>query len=698
MKSLILSIMLLCGLSQFVHAQFYQEPFDVVNHGWEAGATGSTGFEFNPNGTANFFANWDNRSRIRSESEGGAFTFTGPGGAGRAISPQIDLPAGTTDDLFLSFYNYFRTQGGQVRVMATTDIGLALDTIIQVDLLAGEETSAGNFHIIEIVDAVVGAANITLEISTVGTLDFIILDDIALSRTRPVRPSFPRYFGEDLTTFGTDFRVDSTGAPFVPFQLVAQLVPGVSELQRQLLRDSLNAELVRSCTCDRIEVWEMPGGIFFDPVTGEPLGDPTDVLCRTLPGEGNGTIDGVGLNYYNYNDLENNPAVTNSPLNADEVSVFPPAPTAAVRIAILDTGLDLDHPDVSPYIYRDADVPGNNTDDDNDCLTDNPLGWNYVNNNNNPNDDNGHGTHVTGIIARELDRCEGCTVQLLPYKTHNRYGVGTLFDAACAILQAAVEDDADIINASWGFYGSGGNILKNAIDTAAAYGALFVAAAGNDSLNMIADPQYPALYELGNIMAVSAHDTLPVGERPIAPFSNYHANEVEIAAFGVDVKSSEPGGAEGSKSGTSMATPLVAAVAARYHCNNDWQPFIARAYLLSNAFNDIPLLGFTLGGKALNLELLCSSDTEGEVLMASGDFYVKVMPDFGDVTVISLQELGRAEIALLDARGETIARRTVENFRKGATESFSLADAPNGKYLVTLSYGGKVSTRRLVKR
>jgi len=70
---------------------------------------------------------------------------------------------------------------------------------------------------------------------------------------------------------------------------------------------------------------------------------------------------------------------------------------------------------------------------------------------------------------------------LLPYKTHNSYGVGTLFDAACATLQAGVEDDADIINASWGFYGSGGNILKNAIDTAAAYGALYVAAAGNDS-------------------------------------------------------------------------------------------------------------------------------------------------------------------------------------------------------------------------
>jgi len=241
--------------------------------------------------------------------------FNGPGDQGRANSPVIDLPAGATNDLFLSFYQYSRTQGGRVRVLATTNVGQVLDTILELDLLVEEETSAGNFHIIEIEGLTTADVNISLEISFVGPFDFVILDDVALSRTRPERPSFPRYLGESLTTFGIPFNVDSAGAPFVPFQLVAQMVPGVSELQRQLLRDSLDAVLVSSCTCDRIEVWEMPGGIFFDPITGEPLGDPTDVLCRTLPGEGDGTIDGVGLNYYNYNDLENNPPLTSSPLS-----------------------------------------------------------------------------------------------------------------------------------------------------------------------------------------------------------------------------------------------------------------------------------------------------------------------------------------------------------------------------------------------
>ncbi len=695
MKNLTLSLLLLCGLSQVVYAQFYEEPFDDGGNAW---AALSTDFGFNPNGTATAFAGWDNRSRIRSESEGGAMIFNGPGDQGRANSPVIDLPAGATNDLFLSFYQYSRTQGGRVRVLATTNVGQVLDTILELDLLVEEETSAGNFHIIEIEGLTTADVNISLEISFVGPFDFVILDDVALSRTRPERPSFPRYLGESLTTFGIPFNVDSAGAPFVPFQLVAQMVPGVSELQRQLLRDSLDAVLVSSCTCDRIEVWEMPGGIFFDPITGEPLGDPTDVLCRTLPGEGDGTIDGVGLNYYNYNDLENNPPLTSSPLSADEVSVFRPAPTNAVRIAILDTGLDLDHPDVASYIYRDPDVPGNNADDDNDCLTDNPIGWNYVDNNNNPNDDNGHGTHVTGVIARELDRCGGCTVQLLPYKTHNSYGVGTLFDAACATLQAGVEDDADIINASWGFYGSGGNILKNAIDTAAAYGALYVAAAGNDSLNMVADPQYPALYDLGNIVSVNAHDTLPAETRPVAPFSNYHNSEVDLAAFGVDVLSSLPGGLTGLKSGTSMATPLVVAAAARYHCNNSWQPIVARAFLLSNAFKDGPLLGYAQDGNALNTGLLCPPETIGQILTAAGDFEVKFRPDGGLVEVIALQGLGRVQIALLDAGGATIARRVVDSFLKGDVERFSLADAPNGKYLITFSRGGKVSTRRLVKR
>jgi len=687
-----LSLALFLCLNLSLSGQFYNEPFNASLNGW-----GTLGFEFDDNGAAETFSAWNDRSRIRSASLGGSMTFTGTGTNARATSPGILIPGSVANELYLSFYMYFGSNGGVPRIVVSGDNGFTLDTILQIGILADEETSAGSYHLLSLGDALQNPGEVTVQFELVGSADFWIIDDVQLHQSRPAPVTFPRYVGESLNQFGKPFIVDSAGAPAVPLQLVVDWLPDLTEVQKQAFRDMYRPAVLQSCACDRLEVWEMPGGVFFDPVTGEPLGDPLDILSVTLPASGMNKVDGLDLNYYVYNDLELIPDRPNRPLTNAEVSSFSLAPTDAVKIAILDTGLDLDHPDMNGFIFRDSDnLDG--IDNDNDCLVDNPIGWNYVDYNNNPDDDNGHGTHVTGIIASNAKHCNGCTIQLLPYKTHDSYGVGTLFAAACAMLQAGVYDDADVINCSWGFYGGGDNgILRTAIDTVASYGALVVAAAGNDSLNMVADPQFPALYSLNNILAVGAHDTLPVGTRPYAGFSNYSATGVEIAAFGVVVKSSLPEGTSGYKSGTSMAAPLVAAAAGMFHCEFPWHIAAARTFILGNAIMDPMLSGVVLNGNVLDLSIFCRGD-EPIVGVPASDIGIDFVAGGDVIEVVALQGFGKAEITITNGAGNLIEQRNLDLFPAGTKEAFDLSAAASGQYLVVVQAAGKVYTQRLVKR
>jgi hypothetical protein len=688
-----LTLFLLLSLGVAAQA-FYDASFD-------AGPDGFTpvGLAFDADGAARNFAGWGLRSRIRSQSRGGAMTFQGPGGLAALRSSQIDLPTGQGGELYLSFHQYLNTLGGQIRVLVTNELGGVTDTTLVLNLAVGGETSSGSYHLLDLSDDMAGATVVAISIElTGGEANFWIIDDIQLSRTLPGPVSFPRYFGEALTEFGIPFVVDSAGAPAVPYQLVADFAAGTGEVVRAALRSSLGAIVVRSCVCDKLEVWELPGGVFFDPVTGMPLGDPSDILTKTLPGTATSTVDGLDLNYYNYNELKNLPPGPALPLTAAILAGFSPAPTDAVRIAVLDTGLDLDHPDLAGYLFRDADTLGDGNDDDGDCQIDNPLGWNFVDNNNNPNDDNGHGTHVSGIVARNLNLCGECTIQLIPYKTHDSHGVGTMFATACATLQA-IEDEVDVINDSWGFYGGGtDNVLSKAIEAATANGIIVIAAAGNDTLFLDVDPQYPALYDNAGIIAVGAHDTLPEGTRPLAGFSNFSDQFVDLAAFGVDVDSSLPGAVTGTKSGTSMSAPAVAATAALYGCDQGGSAAGYRTFLLSNAYQDGPLSPFIVNGFALNAGVFCDEAPTGEAEGLIANFRVCYRPDFEDVDIKPLQNLGPTTVRLFQGSGGLVTTATYAVLPAGESVFLSIAEAAPGAYLLVLETGGRTFTQGLVKR
>jgi thermitase len=222
-------------------------------------------------------------------------------------------------------------------------------------------------------------------------------------------------------------------------------------------------------------------------------------------------------------------------------------------VAVLDTGIDLNNVDlrnrlwVNPNGASGADgYPGD------------VYGWNFVNNNNNVQDNNGHGTHVSGILAAGGNNGFGVTgvdwySLIMPVKVLDNQGDGTT-DAAVNGIYYAVNHGARVINASWGG-GDYSQALRDAITYAGVHGVVFVTAAGNDGLNNDVSSSYPGSYRLNNEITVGAVDS----QGQLASFSDYGANTVDLVAPGVDILSTIPGGFA-SYSGTSMATPFVTGV------------------------------------------------------------------------------------------------------------------------------------------
>jgi subtilisin family serine protease len=204
--------------------------------------------------------------------------------------------------------------------------------------------------------------------------------------------------------------------------------------------------------------------------------------------------------------------------------------------------------------------PGNTQDGDTAHPND-FIGWNFVDNNNNPLDENGHGTHVAGIIGAQGNSGLGVAgidwqVSLMPVQFLDSNGTGSI-SAFIDGLNYAVMHGAMISNNSWSGAGNV-QILENAIANARAHGMIFVAAAGNGSTNNDVTPAYPSNFDLDNIVSVAAVDA----NDNLASFSNYGATTVDLAAPGVNILSTLPNNAYGTLSGTSMATPMVTGVLA----------------------------------------------------------------------------------------------------------------------------------------
>lgn len=205
-----------------------------------------------------------------------------------------------------------------------------------------------------------------------------------------------------------------------------------------------------------------------------------------------------------------------------------------IKIAVVDSGVDLHHPDLSHRLQP---------------------GYNAIDHSNNADDDNGHGTHVAGIIAADTNNHKGVAGitwlnPIIPVKVLDSKGSGGSFDVAQGI-RWATDHGAKVINLSLGNYQTSA-VMEKAIRYAQKKDVVVVSAAGNDNSGQ---PSYPSAYpDVIGVAAVDYH-----GKR--APFSNY-GNYVDVAAPGVDIASTYFHGQYASLSGTSMAAPHVTALAA----------------------------------------------------------------------------------------------------------------------------------------
>jgi len=235
-----------------------------------------------------------------------------------------------------------------------------------------------------------------------------------------------------------------------------------------------------------------------------------------------------------------------------------------VTVAVVDTGMDAGDPDLAPNLYTNPGESGggretNGIDDDGDGRIDDVHGWDFVDGDNQPQDDNGHGTHVAGTIGARGNDGNGVagvswSTSLMALRVLDANGSGLVSNAITAYSFAA-RSGARIVNASLGG-SSYSRAERDAI--AAAPNTLFVVAAGNDAQDNDSSPEYPCDYNLPNVVCVAASDQ----NDALASFSNYGDTNVDLAAPGVDIVSTWPGNQYARLSGTSMATPHVSGAAA----------------------------------------------------------------------------------------------------------------------------------------
>jgi thermitase len=302
-----------------------------------------------------------------------------------------------------------------------------------------------------------------------------------------------------------------------------------------------------------------------------------------------------------------------------------------VIVAVIDSGVDYNHLDLSANMFRNtADCNNNGIDDDGNGFVDDCFGIDTVNNDSDPMDDNNHGTHVAGIIGAVGNNSAGVVginwnIKIMPCKFVNASGSGTIADAIdCLDYVKTMKDRGLNIIATSNSWGGGGfsQALLDAIEAHRQGGMLFITAAGNGNIfgigqNNDSTPFYPCNYYIPNVICVAS--TTRTDAR--STFSNFGSRTVHVGAPGSEILSTIRGNSYASLSGTSMATPQVTGVAALLKAQDpswDWRTI--KNLILAGGEN-VASMTNTIAQKRLSAfgALTCSNSTVFSRLRPIGD-------------------------------------------------------------------------------
>lgn len=274
----------------------------------------------------------------------------------------------------------------------------------------------------------------------------------------------------------------------------------------------------------------------------------------------------------------------------------------SVTVAVIDTGIDYTHPDLSDNIATNAgEIPNNGIDDDGNGFADDYYGYDFVSYDSDPRDDHFHGTHCAGTIGAKGDNGQGVAgvawnIKIMPVKVLDSYGSGSISSVAAG-MNYAVNQGVKILSMSLGT-SAYSQTLENAIIYAKNNGALVVAAAGNSAADADLSPLYPAASTQDNVISVAASNS---GDG-LAYFSNYGVTSVDLAAPGESILSTYLNGQYAYASGTSMATPHVAGMAAMLKSINSTLTYSQIKSILITSVDKLPAFtGRTVSGGRANL-------------------------------------------------------------------------------------------------
>lgn len=334
----------------------------------------------------------------------------------------------------------------------------------------------------------------------------------------------------------------SSAAPYVEGQVLVRFRPGLAVSASGLAHTRVGATRVRTFGLVRgLELARLKPGVSveaavraYEAMPGVDYAQPNYIKrIATVPGD-----PGFGALWGLHNTGQTGGA-PDADIDAPEAWDLTTGSDEIV-IAVIDTGVDYEHPDLAANMWTNpGEIPENGVDDDGNGYIDDVYGWNAVADNGDPMDDHGHGTHCAGTIGAVGDNSLGVTgvnwdVSIMAVKMLDASGAGTTVDAleCFEYIDAA---GASLSSNSWGgFY----PFDQAEYDAIAAIDKLFVFAAGNDGVSIDgASTHYPAGYDLPNILSVGASDA---NDLP-ASFSNRGANRVDVFAPGVSILSTLPG-------------------------------------------------------------------------------------------------------------------------------------------------------------
>jgi subtilisin family serine protease len=331
---------------------------------------------------------------------------------------------------------------------------------------------------------------------------------------------------------------------YVPGELIVKFKPGVSAAERADLVADRDARLARSLDVPRTALARVPAGGDVERTVRALERDPRVAYAEPNPYRWGGSVpsdeffdrqwslDNTGQSVLGETGA---PGADIDALGAWEITTGSPD----VKVAVVDSGVNLDHPDLAPNIWRNPGESGggresNGVDDDGNGFVDDWRGWDFIQGDNEPADNFGHGTHVAGTIASRGNDGLGVSgvawrASIIPVRVLDNANVGDCGDIADGMAYA-VAAGARVVNISIGAY-TPCQAERDVIDGAP--NTLFVVSAMNDGENVDDVPVYPCSLPSPNVVCVAATDP---SDR-LADFSNYGARSVDLAAPGVNVLS-----------------------------------------------------------------------------------------------------------------------------------------------------------------